>query len=57
MKDGQLRPKPVDEDRKSEIYPDELPGHDRIPEQLMFVPPEGSFPDNQVPGRIIRGKL
>jgi hypothetical protein len=23
----------------------------------MFVPPEGSFPDNQVPGRIIRGKL
>ena len=50
MKDGQLRPKMVEgdgADRKAEIYPAELPGHDRIPEQLMFVPPEGSFPEDQ----------
>ena len=52
MKDGQLRPKSIiedddNDDRKSEIYPSDLPGHDRIPEQLMFVPPEGSFPEDQ----------
>ena len=50
MKDGQLRPKMADGDgaeRKAEIYPADLPGHDRIPEQLMFVPPEGSFPEDQ----------
>ena len=50
MQNGLLRPKPVEgdgADRKAEVYPDELPGHDRIPEQLMFMPPEGSFPEDQ----------
>jgi len=50
MKDGQLRPKPHTGDgseRKAELYPDELPGHDRIPEQLMYVPPEGFVPEDQ----------
>ena len=47
MKDGQLRPKSIEEDQKTEIDPDELPGADRIPEQLMYVPPEGSFPEDQ----------
>jgi len=50
FKDGQIRPK-VSEgdgaDRIALIYPQDLPDQDRIPEQLMFVPPEGSFPENQ----------
>ncbi len=34
-------------DRVALIYPQDLPDQDRIPEQLMFVPPEGSFPEDQ----------
>ena len=28
------------------MLPDEAPGEDRIPDQLMYVPPEGFVPEN-----------
>jgi len=51
MKEGQIRPtqcKISDEtgQRIAKVLPDEAPGEDRIPEQLMYVPPEGFIPEN-----------
>jgi len=33
--------------RSIRIFPDELPQEDRIPDQLMYLPPEGTIPKNQ----------
>lgn len=51
MKDGQIRPtqckiNPETGQRPAKVLPDEDPGQDRIPEQLMYVPPEGFIPEN-----------
>lgn len=51
MRDGEIRPTQckVNEEtgeRKAKVLPDEFPGEDRIPEQLMYVPPEGFIPEN-----------
>ena len=51
MKDGQVRPTQckVSEEsgqRLAKILPDEAPDEDRIPEQLMYIPPEGFVPEN-----------
>ncbi len=52
MRDGEIRPKqcPVDPDtgeRLAKVLPSEMSNSDRIPEQLMYVPPEGFVPENQ----------
>jgi len=52
MKGGQLYPKnsvinTTTGIRSVKIFPDELPGEDRIPDQLMYLPPAGTLPDNQ----------
>ena len=51
MKEGQIRPSscPISEEtgqRIAKVLPDEAPGEDRIPDQLMYVPPEGFVPEN-----------
>ena len=51
MKEGQIRPTscPISEEtgqRIAKVLPDEAPGEDRIPDQLMYVPPEGFVPEN-----------
>ena len=51
MKNGEIRPTQckVSEDtgqRNAKVLPDESPGDDRIPDQLMYVPPEGFIPEN-----------
>jgi len=52
MKGGQLYPKnsvinTTSGMRSVKIFPNELPGEDRIPDQLMYLPPVGTLPDNQ----------
>ena len=51
MKNGEIRPTQckVSDDtgqRNAKVLPDESPGDDRIPDQLMYVPPEGFIPEN-----------
>jgi len=51
MKNGEIRPtqcKVSDEtgQRIAKVLPNEAPEEDRIPEQLMYVPPEGFIPEN-----------
>ena len=51
MRNGEIRPSmsKVSEEtgqRIAKVLPDECPGEDRIPEQLMYVPPEGFIPEN-----------
>ena len=50
MKDGEIRPtqcKISDEtgERMAKVLPNEAPGQDRIPDQLMYIPPEGYVPE------------
>jgi len=33
--------------RNIQIFPEEVPGEDRIPDQLMYLPPAGTLPENQ----------
>ena len=51
MRNGEIRPSQskVSEEtgqRIAKVLPDEFPGQDRIPDQLMYVPPEGFIPEN-----------
>ena len=53
MKDGKIRPKFKEDDElhsedtsDSKIFPDDYPNHDRIPEQLMCLPPKHAVPAN-----------
>jgi hypothetical protein len=52
MNDGLIRPTSckIDEEtgqRDAKVLPNEAPGQDRIPGQLMYVPPDGFVPENQ----------
>jgi glycoprotein 3-alpha-L-fucosyltransferase len=51
MKDGKIRPQFKEDDElhsedtsDSKIFPDDYPNHDRIPEQLMCLPPKHALP-------------
>ncbi len=51
IKGGAMQPKQCEIDLKSgkrmaTVFPDESLGNDRIPDQLMYVPPKGFVPDN-----------
>lgn len=52
MKEGELRPQPVKinnetGEQQAIVFPEESIGHDRISDQLMYVPPKGAVPVNQ----------
>jgi len=39
MMPGEMLPRYLSNHTASKIFPEQLPGHDRIPEQLMYLPP------------------
>ena len=54
MRDGKIRPTFKEDEqngdqtiRDNKIFPEEYPNHDRIPEQLMHLPPKEYIPENQ----------
>ena len=54
MRDGKVRPTFKEDEQDSDksssankVFPDDYPNHDRIPEQLMFLPPRKYVPENQ----------
>ena len=51
MREGKIRPKFEENgdqtsSDKIRVFPEEYPNHDRIPEQLMFLPPKHAIPEN-----------
>lgn len=46
MEGGGQRPGNDSERHKMSLFPEDVPNSDRIPEQLMYLPPKGSIPEN-----------
>ena len=49
MREGEVRPSFEEGDqsiRDNRIFPEDYPNHDRIPEQLMYLPPKHAVPKN-----------